>query len=82
MLRVGFEAISNVYDGFMKGYDSATHGLSNGTGQVISAKYGKDAGDAALKLAEGYRNVNKLPNIANEALKKVLIETAKNAYKT
>lgn len=50
-MRVGFEAISNVYDGFMKGYDEATNGLSKGTGQVISAKYGKDAGDAALKLA-------------------------------
>lgn len=50
-LRVGFEALSNVYDGFMKGYDEATNGLSKGANHVISAKYGKEAGDAALKVA-------------------------------
>lgn len=78
-LRIGFEAITNIYDGFAKGYDEASNGLSKGAREVINAKYGPEAGDAALKLAEGYRNVNKLPKVANDALKMVLLETAKNA---
>lgn len=77
-MRVGLQAITNVYDGFIQGYDEAAKGLSNGANQVISAKYGKDAGDAALKLAQGYRNVNKLTGAPSAALKQVLLETAKN----
>jgi hypothetical protein len=35
----------------LKGYDEASQGLSKGANHIISAKYGKDAGDVALKLA-------------------------------
>lgn len=80
-LRVGLEVITNIYDGYAQGYDEAGKGLSKGANHIISKKYGQDAGDAALKIAEGIRNVNKLPNVANDAIKKVLIETAKNQFK-
>ncbi len=56
----------------MNGYEQAANGLSNGANQVISAKYGNDAGEAALKLIQGYKNVNKIPKIINEALKVTL----------
>lgn len=77
-MRIGFEAIANVYEGMTEGYEEAANGLSKGTNQVITAKYGSQAGEAALKMAEGYINVNRIPKIINQALKAVVIETVKN----
>lgn len=50
-LRIGLEAITNIYDGYVKGYDEAANGLSKGANHIISAKYGREAGDAALRIA-------------------------------
>lgn len=56
-LFTGVHIIGNIYEGLHEGMSNAMNGLAKGTGHVVGAKYGKDAGSSSEQIIQSGRNV-------------------------
>ena len=61
---------ANIYEGVVDAVYSAGSGIAKGTGKVVTAKYGEDAGEAADGAMQGAGNVLKIVRVPEDQMAK------------